>query len=58
MRGERILGNLKQASQVASGEAVGLVPDQRAERFQTGGLSQCGEGEDGIFVFHISRFME
>ena len=58
MSRERILRDLQEAGEFASREALGLVPDQHPESFQTGGLRQRSEGEDGFFGFHISRFME
>lgn len=50
--------HFEQACEVAGRKAVGLVPNQRPERFQAGRLRQRGEREDGFFGFHISRLME
>lgn len=58
MSRERILRDFQQAGEIAGRKALGLVPDQHPEGFQAGRLGQRGQGEDGFFSFHISRFME
>lgn len=58
MRRQRIRRDFQQAGEIAGRKAVGLVPDERSERLQTGRLGQGCKGEDGFFSFHISRLME
>ncbi|MET4385705.1 hypothetical protein ABIB73_001440 [Bradyrhizobium sp. F1.4.3] len=58
MSRKSVRGDFQLACKVASRKAIGLVPDQRLEGLQTSRLGQSGEFEDGVFDFHISRFME
>ena len=58
MSGQRVLGHLKQAGEVACGEPVRLMADQGPESLQTGRLREGGKRHDGLFDFHISRLME
>ena len=58
MRRQRVLRDVEITGQVAGGKSFGLVRDEPPERLEAGRLRERCKGEDGIFGFHISRFME
>lgn len=55
---ERVLRNLEEPRQIAGRETLRFMLDQRAERLKPGALGECGERENCLFVFHISRLTE
>jgi hypothetical protein len=55
---QRVLRHLEQARQFARRETIGPVANQSPECFEAGRLRQGSQRHDGLFSFHISRFME
>jgi hypothetical protein len=58
MGGQCVLRHFKQSSEIAGGQSIGLVLHQYPEGMETGLLGEGAKRQDGLFVFHISRFME
>lgn len=58
MRGHRILWHDERTSDIARGQAIGFVFDEKTKSFEPGWLGECREGENCIFLFHISRLLE
>jgi DNA-binding transcriptional ArsR family regulator len=58
MSRQGVLGHFQETGEIARGQSLGFVFDERPECFQTGRLRKGCEGQNGYFSFHISRFME
>lgn len=58
MRRHRIVRHGHVASNVASRQTVRLMLDEQPEHIQPRGLRQCGEGEDRLLFFHMSRLID
>ena len=43
---------------VAGGEPIGFVLSQQPKHLKAGRLGKRGESENGLFRFHISRFID
>ena len=55
---QRVLRHFQLAREIAGGEPIRLVLDENAERLQPRRLRERGKRQYGLFVIHISRFME
>lgn len=58
MRGERIGRDSEPTGEFAGRQAFGFVLNQQTESLQPRGLGKAGERSDGVFNFHISRYIE
>jgi len=58
MGGQRVLRHFKQSGEIAGGQSVRFMLHQRPECLKTGLLGEGAKRQDGLFIFHISRYME
>jgi ArsR family transcriptional regulator, arsenate/arsenite/antimonite-responsive transcriptional repressor len=58
MGGQRVLRDFEKAREFAGREPVRLVANQRPKGPQPGRLRKRGQSHQGLFIFHISRYIE
>lgn len=55
---QRVLRHFKQSGEIAGGQSVRFMLHQRPECLKTGLLGEGAKRQNGLFVFHISRYIE